>query len=369
MNKFFNFLLGFLCNGFVVLNFLLIVSAQAQEHQATRRTCKGDGCGAISRAELFIKTFASSGNSKGLRTTNIKQEIEVEQAFYNIDALRLQIERGNMTEQRGNSAIDSAEGVIRWYVHNKTDDAMVSASSGRVSDIPAITKNLSGMLSVARQDALMGHEELAQEAQANMVKILTTFSQKFAETCEQQTFPVEVALGLERQNELMGTNISVMDCANRKYTAQFSDLGLKYRFETCRSPLQEDFTVWNETISGHVGEGSEGGDVNWEEKIVIDKDVEENIKITEEEIEDNEETVKIPNDAGPNAKPNGWASAPIPNPPSRHLKKIRFMTMRKPVPLRDWKKDGFVPEWVANGPWMEAEIKSEDKPCSPVTEP
>jgi len=224
--------------------------------------------------------------------------------------------------------------------------------------------------SVARQDAFVGREEVALLAQQRAVETLTTFSRQFANTCEQQSFPVEIALELERQNELLKTGISVIHCANRKYTAEFSDpgLGLKYHFETCSglSPV----TVWIQTISGHVGEGGEGGRVNWEEKIVYDGDLGAAgaMKITEEQIEQKEETVKIPDDAGPNAKPNGWASAPIPNPPSRPLKKKRFMKIPK-EPMSHWGKDGVVPEWIKNGPWMEAEIKSEDKPCSPVTEP
>jgi hypothetical protein len=320
------------------------------------------------RAELFIKAFASSGDSKGLRTSDLEQEEKVKNAFYGIDATRVEIERGRLSKEEGEESIYKHERVIREYVDSKNFLAMVAAAGGRVSDIPAITKNLTVLLSVARQDALMGREELAQEAQAKMVNILTMFSEKFASTCEQQSFPVEIALALERQNELMGTGISVIHCANRKYTADFSDLGLKYHLETCSdlSPV----TVWNETISGHIGEGDEGGDVNWEEKIVYDKDSEAagTMQITEEEVEDDEGTVRVPNDAGPNARPNGWASAPIPNTPSRQLKKKRFIKIRK-LPLSSFAKGGVNVEMLGNEPWMQAELKSEDKPCSPVTEP
>jgi len=351
----------------LLTGFTLMAFSQRPDQQP-RKTCKGSGCDALSRAELFIKTFASSGNSKGLRTSDLEQEEQVKNSFWQIDATRREVETGRKSKEEGDSIIDGFEKQIRNYVHDRGNDAYVLAATGQASDIPAISKHLGGILSVARQDALMGREELAQEAQAKMVYILTTFSEKFANTCEQQSFPVEIALTLERQNELMGTGISVIHCANRKFTADFSDLGLKYHFETCSdlSPV----TVWNQTISGHVGEGSEGGDVNWEEKIVYDKDLEAAgaMKITEEEVEDNEETAKVPDDAGPNAKPNGWASAPIPKPPARHLKKKRFMKIRK-EPLSSFGKDGVRPELLGNEPWMEAEIKSENKPCRPVTEP
>jgi hypothetical protein len=363
-NKFFRSVLGLLT---LLTGFTLIAFSQTPE-QKPKRTCTGPGCDALSRAELFIKTFASSGNSKGLRTSDLEQEQKVQNSFWQIDSIRRQVETGRMSQEDGDRSIDGFETQIRDYIHDKGNDAYVLAATGQASDIPAISKHLSGILGVARQDALMGREELAQEAQAKLVNILTTFSEKFAGTCERQSFPVEIALALERQNELMGTGISVIHCANRKFTADFSDLGLKYHYETCSdlSPV----TVWIEKISGHVGDEGGGGDVNWEEKIVYDKDLEGagTMQITEEEVEDDEGTVKVPNDAGPNAKPNGWASAPIPNTPARHLKKKRFMKIRK-LPLSSFSKGGVNVEMLGNEPWMEAEIKSEDKPCSPVTEP
>lgn len=89
------------------------------------------------------------------------------------------------------------------------------------------------------------------------------------------------------------------------------------------------------------------------------------MEITEEEIEEKEESVKIPDDAGPNAKPNGWASASIPNPPPR-LKKVKFLKLRISTIILTGER-GYS-GW-GHGPWAEAEIKREDdKPCSPVTE-
>lgn len=363
-NKFFRSVLGLLA----LLAGLTLIGLSQTPAQQPKRICTGPGCDALSRAELFIKTFASSGNSKGLKTSDLEQEQKVINSFWQIDSIRRQVETGSMSQVDGDRSIDGFEKQIRAYIHDRGNEAYVLAATGQASDIQAIGKHLSGILSVARQDALMGREELAQEAQAKLVNILTTFSEKFASTCEQQMFPVEIALTLERQNELMGTGISVIHCANRKYTADFSDLGLKYHLETCSdlSPV----TVWNETITGHVGEGDEGGDVNWDEKIVYDKDSEAagTMQITEEEVEDDEGTVRVPNDAGPDAKPNGWASAPIPSTPARNLKKKRFMKIRK-LPLSSFSKGGVNIEMLGNEPWMEAKIKSEDKPCSPVTEP
>ena len=158
-NKFFRSMLGLFG---VIMGFTLIGISQTPDRQPGD-SCRGSGCGAMSRAELFLKTFASSGDSKGLRTSDLEQEEKVKLAFYGIDATRLQIEQGKLTEQEGSFIIDGHEQVIRDYVHDKSGEATIRAASGRISDIPSITKNLSGVLNVARQDALMGREELAQK--------------------------------------------------------------------------------------------------------------------------------------------------------------------------------------------------------------
>ena len=358
-NKFFSPVLGLLARVFVILNFVLMLNAQTQEQRATS-TCRGSGCAAMSRAELFIKTFASSGNSKGLRTSQLEQEEQVKLAFYGIDATRVEVEAGRLTEQEGNFIIDGHEQVIRDYLHDKASEAKVRAASGQVSDIPTISKSLGKLLSVARQDALSGREELAWQAQAEMVTVLTTFSQEFANTCQKQNYPVEVALGFERQNELMGTGISLEHCISRKASAELGSQGVQYRFETCSN--LSGFETWKLKISGHiVGEGKGEAGV-WEAKFLwngIKSEMGGDMEIFHEEIEVEEETVKVPDDAGPNAKPNGFAPAPIPKTPP-NKKRIQILKMRI-APLR------LIGSRAIHGNntegWVEAEIKREDKPC------
>jgi len=365
MNKFVSSAAGSIVGIFVILNFVLVVTGQAPEKPATR-TCKGPGCAAISKAELFIRTFASSGNSKGLRTSQLEQEEQVKLAFYGIDATRREIEAGRLTEQEGNFIIDGHEQVIRNYVRDKGSDAKVSAASGQVSDIPAITKSMGKILGIARQDALMGHEELAQQAQAEMVMVLTTFSEEFAKTCQDQNFPVETALGLERQNQLMGTGISLTHCMTRKFTTELKSQGVTYRFETC-SDLSHFPRKWELKISGGVnGTGqAEGG--FWDAKFLwkgIKTNMGGEMEISSEEIEVKDESVKIPHDKGPNARPNGWPSAPIPD-PSGLPKRALVMKMRI-APLL------LIGNRAVQGNNTEgsvdAEVKRDDKPCSPVTE-
>ena len=248
------------------------VAGKAQPTQL-QTSCSGAGCGAMSRAEVFIKTFASAVNSRGLRTSQLEQEEQVRLAFYGIDSTRVEIESGRLTEKEGNFIIDGHKQVIRNYVHDKKNEAMLKAATGQVSDIPAINKSLGGLLSVSRQDALMGHEDLAMQAQTEMVKILTTFSQKFADTCEQQNFSIESALVLERQNDFMGTGISLTHCMRRKISAELNMQGVQYRFEICSglsdffSRIQEE---WDLKLSGRVvGSGKSNGG-RWEAKFLFE---------------------------------------------------------------------------------------------------
>jgi len=330
-----------------------------------KSSCLGSGCDAMSRADLFIKTFASSGDSKGLRTSQLEQEEQVRLAFYGIDSTRLQIERGKLTENEGNFIIDGHEKVIRNYVHDKTNDAMIKAATGQATDIPTINKSLGGLLSVARQDALLGHEALAMQAQEKMVKVLTTFSQQFAETCQQQTFPIELPLVLERQNLMMGTGISLTHCMNRKVSAELSKLGVQYRFETCSgisdlySLLQEK---WDLKLSGRVVGNGVAEKEWWEAKFLFEGHQVEmggQMKIFTQEVEIKEESVKIPEDAGPNARSNGRPSAPMPKLP-QEPKKGQVLKIGI-APLYFWNRGV---SGDASDAWIEGEAKRENKPCN-----
>lgn len=350
-----------------IASFASLATAQTPDEQAAS-TCAGVGCSALSRADLFIKTFASSGGSRGLRTSQLEQEEQVRLAFYGMDATRLEIAAGRLTEQEGNFIIDGHERVIRNYVQDKANEAAVRAATGQASDIPAITKSLSGLLSVARQDALVGREELAERAQAQMVRVLTTFSQQFANTCEQQSFPVEVALALERQNELMGTGISLMHCTSRKISAELTSQGVSYQFESCSN--LSNLTEWDLRISGRVtgiGRISSG---RWEANVIF-QGYEQNptgaVETTYDEIEEQEDSVAVPEDAGPNARANGRTSAPIPEltprPRKKQIQKLRITTIILEGDRGFWGWTARPAPWHSSAHWADAEVKREDKPC------
>jgi hypothetical protein len=183
-----------------------------------------------SRAELFIKTFGPPSNSTSLRASDLEQQEQVRLAFYGIDSTRAQMARGTLDQETGNRSIDGFEQTIRNYIHDNVNEALLLANQGRVSDVAAIARPLAGVLSIARQDSLMGHEELAKEAQNQMVKILTAFSQKFSETCYDQSFDPGFALGLQRQNDKLGTGIDVTPCAKRLHTFQ---TGPNWEWKNC----------------------------------------------------------------------------------------------------------------------------------------
>ena len=348
----------------VIISFVLAGSAQTQEQQANCN-CSEKDCKKISRAELFIKGFASSGNSKGLRTSQLEMEEQVKNAFWQIDSTRRQVEAGKLTKEFGNLVIDGFEKQIRNYIHDKASEAKVRAATGQASDIPAISKSLGGLLSVARQDAYLGREEVALQAQQRAVETLVTFSQEFAKTCQKQNFPVETALGLERQNQLWGTDISLEHCMNRKVSAELSSQGVQYHFETCND-LSPSPKKWKLKISGRVAGEGKGDEGFWDAKFLwkgIKTEMGGEMEIFSKEIEVEEESVKIPDDAGPNAKPNGCASAPTPKPPPQ-TKKVQVLKMRI-APLH------LIGDRAISGNYtegqVEAEVKREDIPCDPAT--
>ena len=354
----------------VMVAFTLKGSSQTPETQVTpTHTCTGSGCENLSKADLFLKTFAPKGKLKGFTISQIEGEERVKLAFYAIDFMRKEIAAGKYTETRGKEIIDGYKDIIRNFIDDQASEALPRAMQGQVSDMPLIAKALVKLLSVARHDSLKGHEESAQHAMKQVMNVLNTFSTAFKQTCEQQSYPIEVALGLERQNELLGTEIDLLPCAKRKFSADLSSQGVNYHFETCSdlSPTVE----WDLKISGLVDGKGGGSNYAWYADVTyhgIKNHPTGRVEFKREIIDIKEESILLPDDVGPNAEPNGWISAPIPSPnpvkdPRKlELQKIRITTI---VLTGDRGFQGFT------GPlkqWAEAEIKYDDKPCQPLEE-
>lgn len=327
----------------------------------------------VSRADLFIASFGPAGDERSLRTGELEMREQVRLAFYGIDATRVEVEKGRLSPSEGESIIDGFKQTLRNYIHDHSNESLIIASSGLAADIPRIAKSLGALMSVARQDALMGREDIAQRAQDKMVAVLTTFSNRFAETCEQQYFPAEVALALERQNELLGTGIDLMHCAKRRLTAKLEYTHVRYEWTTCSVDGSGD---WKLTISGFfAGSGKatsvvadDDDETIWRgSTTVIGPTIQHRYDGVKDRwtggfhirVDGGREApppaVRAPNDAGPNARPNNWPKEPVPNVPT--VKGIKIGTLR--MGAIHVIGDGYIPELD----WIEGPIKVEEKPC------
>jgi hypothetical protein len=99
----------------------------------------------------------------------------------------------------------------------------------------------------------MGYEEEAEKELHDAVQVLTTFSGTFKDACYDQSFDPVLAVNLTRQNELLGTGIDLMPCADRKFTAQVAT----YTFESCSLGGEGEWKVtWNIDPLGEPGKGT-----------------------------------------------------------------------------------------------------------------
>ncbi|MEO7987498.1 MAG: hypothetical protein ABI766_13280, partial [Gemmatimonadales bacterium] len=128
------------------------------------------------------------------------QAEQVKLAFYGISSTCEQYLAGSMAQEGADLSLSGFEQTIANFLHDlgKTDIG-----------------------TTGRQAALFGEDELAEESRKKLVDALVTFSRAFVnEACYSQNFDVRIAMGLARQNEMLGTGIDVTPCANRKFTAE-----------------------------------------------------------------------------------------------------------------------------------------------------
>ncbi|MGH7721068.1 MAG: hypothetical protein ACREON_19750 [Gemmatimonadaceae bacterium] len=125
--------------------------------------------------------------------------------------------------------------VLRQIVRlssQRVTDALAVAKAGKASDIEALRKDIAVVVEAARIGQLLG-DPSADEQQRKLVEVVKTFSQKFAETCEQQSFNPLIAMGLKRQNELLGTGVDVDHCAFRLFEASIRTGQQNTRWRHC----------------------------------------------------------------------------------------------------------------------------------------
>lgn len=222
---------------FVVLAAVTAPLVHAQRSNMMRMECRGaelDSPASRRRAEEFVrdklKAFVPSPE-QALRMRTLEAEAEqVKLAFYGISTTCAQYLRGTMEREVADLSLQGYEQTIANFIHDVSSDVQAVAARAQVSDLETIKKALTEIGTTGRQAALLGEDELADEARRRMVETLTGFSAPFVnETCWDQVFDDQLPFSINRQNEMLGTGIDVRPCAQRRFYAAASPLV----FESC----------------------------------------------------------------------------------------------------------------------------------------
>jgi hypothetical protein len=176
---------------------------------------------------------------------------QIELALKGIMMTCEQYREGRIERQLADIVLATHEQTIQTFIDDLGKENKVLAAGGQVSEMPAIRRNLMTTAAVGRQAALLGLDALADKAHQTMVQTLVIFSSAFLKTCWDQSFDDEVALGVERQNELLGTGIEVTPCANRRFKAESG----AHTFESCSFRGGGDWRVTWTPGFGVMGKG------------------------------------------------------------------------------------------------------------------
>ncbi|MFL5447206.1 MAG: hypothetical protein ACJ8AX_01555 [Gemmatimonadales bacterium] len=145
---------------------------------------------------------------------------------------------------------DAMREIVRLSAQ-RAGDAIQVAKAGKASDIETLRKDITVVVEAGRAAQLMG-DPSAEDQQRKLVEIVETFSKKFAETCEKQSFDPLIALGLQRQNAMLGTEVEVDHCAYRVFEATIETGTEAVRWRHCGMGVGK----WKMKAEGlDVGEG------------------------------------------------------------------------------------------------------------------
>ena len=220
---------------------LAAASLQAQQSHAMSVDCRGASANTPEtrqRAEQWVqerlKAFVPSPD-QALRMQSLTRQAEqVKLAFHGISSTCGQYLAGTIERDVADRSLHGFEQTIANFIHDVGNDATVLAARGQVADMGAIRQVLTDLGATGRQAALMGDEPLAEEARKKLVDALVSFSRTFVDgACYDQTFDPRIAMGLHRQNEILGTGIDVTPCAKRLFTADGTGADIVWRFRHC----------------------------------------------------------------------------------------------------------------------------------------
>ena len=216
------------------------LSAQAQRSRAMAVECRGaaaDTPASRQRADAWVRERLQAFVPRADRSLRMRSlELQAEQvrlAFYGISSTCGQYLAGTMPRADADLALHGFEQTIANFLHDLGNDAVAAAGSGQVAEMEGLRRTMTDIGAAGRQAALMGEEELADQARQKLVDALVSFSSAFTEACYGQTFDPRIPIALQRQNDLLGTGIDVTPCANRKFTAEGRGADILWQFEHC----------------------------------------------------------------------------------------------------------------------------------------
>jgi len=232
--------------------------APAQRSQAMRfdcRTAEPNTPASRQRAEQWVrdklKAFLPSPE-EALRMTRLKEEAEqVQLAFFNISSTCEQYRAGTKPREEADDILSGSERTIANFLHELDNEMTVMASTAQVADLDRLCSSMTETGAVGRQAALLGEEELAETSRKQMVQTLVRFSESFVDrTCWDQVFDDELPFNIHSQNEVMGTDIDVRPCAQRRFRAVVPPLV----FESCTVRGVGEWRVrWDMSAPGATG--------------------------------------------------------------------------------------------------------------------
>lgn len=111
----------------------------------------------------------------------------------------------------------------------RTTTAKSVAARGAAADLPALRGLLTTVVQASRFNQLMGNEADALTQWQAAVELAKTYASSFRENCHGQVFAQELALGLDRQQSMLGTGIDVTPCAKRRFSVELGG----FKAENC----------------------------------------------------------------------------------------------------------------------------------------
>jgi hypothetical protein len=234
--------------------------AQAQRSRAMAQECRGasaDTPANRQRAEQWVQDRLRAfvpAREPALRMRSLELQAEqVKLAFYGISSTCGQYLTGKIAKEDADLSLSGFEETIANFLHDVGNETLVVAARAQVSDMPKIRQALTDIGGAGRQAALLGEDELAEQSRKKLVDALVSFSRAFVDdACYHQSFDPRIAMGLARQNELLGTGIDVTPCANREFTAEGKGADILWQFTHCGRGIGE----WKIKTSGPLeGQG------------------------------------------------------------------------------------------------------------------